>query len=482
MKAIVLSTLNARYSHASIALRYLLANLDELRESAVIEEFIINDPIQPMAEKILSYEPKIVGIGVYIWNARDVADLIEVIKKVSPQTMIILGGPEVSYEPFRVDWSLADYIIQGEGEQAFVNLCRKILEGQRPAERIIRPSLLSLQGLKLPYEYYNDEDVAHRTIYVEASRGCPFLCEFCLSSLDTKVRYFDSDVLLKEFDHLWARGVRTFKFIDRTFNLNIPLAIKLLDFFLSKEPPFFVHFEVIPDHFPEELKERLARFPEGSLQLEVGIQTLDPVVAATIRRPLRLEKIRENIAFLTKHTHAHLHLDLIVGLPGESPEGFGRNLNELVALAHGSEIQIGILKKLSGTTLTRHDQEFGMVYSDKPPYDLLANDLIPFAKMQELKRFARYWDIAYNSGNFRRSVVMLWLDGDVYKGFGAFAKWVYAQTASTWKFSPERFGKLLFDYLTNVVGCDAMEVATVMAEDFSKSGKKVPIYLREVIE
>ena len=197
-KSIVLTTLNARYSHASIGLRYLFANLKELRGDAVIREFVINENVQAIAEQILDHAPRIVGIGVYIWNASDVSELIEVIKKVSPETVVVLGGPEASHLPFRANFDAADYFIQGEGEVAFYELCRDLLAGKRPEHRMIRPPLVDLNAIALPYDCYDDHDVANRYIYVESSRGCPFLCEFCLSAIDEKVRYFPLEPLLEQ--------------------------------------------------------------------------------------------------------------------------------------------------------------------------------------------------------------------------------------------------------------------------------------------
>src|SRR3990167_1511399 len=274
MKKIILTTLNSRFTHTSIALRYLYANLQELQNSAKILEFSINDAIQTIAEKLLLQSPQIIGIGVYIWNVSEVYELIHLIKKISPDTKIILGGPEVSHEPFRVNLDNADFIIQGEGDLAFYELCKNILDDTAPKERILKMSMPSLKNLALPYRYYTDDDIKNRYIYVEASRGCPFECEFCLSSMDEKVRAFNLDELLAEFELLWQRGARNFKFIDRTFNLNIKTANILLDFFLAKTPPYFAHFEVVPDHFPDSIKEKISKFPDGALQLEIGIQTL----------------------------------------------------------------------------------------------------------------------------------------------------------------------------------------------------------------
>lgn len=475
---IILSTLNSRYTHSSVGLRYLYANMQELQANTLLLEFSINDAIQSIAEKILDEKPDIIGLGIYIWNAQQSHELIEILKKVSPETKIILGGPEVSYEPFRVDFSKADFIIQGEGDTSFYRLCKAITEEKAPAEKIIKPVLEDLSTIKLPYQHYSQHDIDNRYIYIEASRGCPFMCEFCLSSIDEKVRNFDIDILIKEFEHLWSMGARNFKFVDRTFNLNMKFANAILDFFLAKEPPYFAHFEVIPDHFPDSIKRKIALFPAGALQLEIGIQTLNLEVANNINRPLKLTKIKENLDFIENETKAHVHLDLIVGLPGEDLKSFGENLNELVRLS-SSEIQIGILKKLSGTTLDRHDIKFGMRYSDIPPYDILSNDLLSFKQIQKMKRFARFWDLTYNSGNFKNSIVLLWKDNTVYDSFYDFSEWIYAQTDSTWKISLDRLSKLLFDYLTSELKMEPAKVAECMIDDLLKiKGRIIPAYLK----
>jgi len=479
---IILTTLNARYTHTAIGLRYLFANMGKLQGETAIREFTINDNIQDIAEQLLDNQPKIIGIGVYIWNALQTSALVATIKRVSPETIIILGGPEVSHVPFRIHFDETDFIIQGEGDIAFGELCKAILAGMLPKERIIRAPLPDVNTMALPYDHYSDEDVANRYTYVEASRGCPFLCEFCLSSIDEKVRNFNVDLILEHLEILWQRGVRSFKFIDRTFNLNIKIATRLLDFFLAKceSEPCFVHFEVIPDHFPDALKERISKFPPASLQLEVGIQTLNPEIAKNIHRNLKLEKIEQNIRFLENETAAHMHLDLIVGLPGESLASFSENLNRLCAMT-GSEIQIGILKKLSGTTLERHDRDYAMIYADLPPYDILKNSCLSFEDIQQMKRFARFWDLYYNSGNFKQCMPLLWPDGDVFTSFHAFSIWIYGQTQSTWKISLERLAELLFTYLTEQ-GHDADDLAEPMLADLLKlEGRKIPNFLKPYV-
>lgn len=478
MNKIVLCTFNARYTHTSIGLRYLYANLKEFQEETVIKEFVINTQVADAVEVVLKESPEIVGIGAYIWNAIEVAEFIDILKSVAPHIVIVVGGPEASYLPHRVDFSEADYFIQGEGDVAFYELCRALKEGNPPKEKFIKADMVDLAKIELPYKYYNDHDVANRQIYVEASRGCPYSCEFCLSSLDKKVRKIDTDRFLKEMQTLWDRGVRSFKFIDRTFNQGITTANRILDFFLAKSPPYFVHFEVIPDNFPNSLKEKIKKFPPASLQLEVGIQTLDEQISQNIYRKLNLPKIRENLKFLEDETKAHLHVDLIIGLPGESMEQFGKNLDLLYSMTK-SEIQLGVLKKLSGTTLNRHDEVYKMVYSKKPPYEIMQNNMYNFTQMQKMKRFARFWDMVYNSGNFKKTVTYLFSDGKVFDGFFAFSKWIYAQTESTWQISLDRLSYLLFRYITEELHVDENELKKVIKEDILRvEGRKLPKFLR----
>ncbi|MGE3299308.1 MAG: DUF4080 domain-containing protein [Arcobacter sp.] len=479
MKNIILTTLNARYSHTSLALRYLYANLKELKENAKILEFVINSSNQTIAEQILEHKPKIVGIAVYIWNATDVAELVQTIKKVSPETIVVLGGPEVSYKPLRVNFDMADYIITGEGEVSFYNLCKDILDGNCKEPRVINSPKVDLENIILPYDDYTDFDIKNRHIYVEMARGCPFECEFCLSSIDTKMRYLSIEVFLEQIDKLWQRGARNFKFIDRTFNIKISYAKAILNYFLEKEEEYFLHFEVIPDNFPEELRELIKKFKAGSLQLEVGIQTLNLDVAKEIHRNLRIDKIKDNLKFLSQETHAHMHIDLIIGLPSETIESFGKNLDLLYTLSTG-EIQVGILKKLSGTTLDRHDKVYGMVYSDLPPYDILKNDLISFEQMQEMKRFARFWDIVYNSGNFQKTTALLFENGKVFENFYDLSKWLYRRSESTYKISLDRMAEFLFEYMS--AKFDKEKIANIILEDVMKvGGRKIPPFLKKII-
>jgi radical SAM superfamily enzyme YgiQ (UPF0313 family) len=255
MSALVLSTLNARYAHASLGLRYLFANLDDdIRADAKIVEFVIGSKTEVLVEQLLAENPRVVSFGVYIWNVEETTKLIAMLKQVAPQIKIIIGGPEVSFETAEQRiFSLTDYVITGAGDVTYNKLAKALLKGPKPLMKVHVGEEFELDDLKLPYAYYTDEDIAKRHLYVEASRGCPFKCEFCLSALDKTAVPFNTERFLAEMAKLYDRGARTFKFVDRTFNLNINTSMAILDFFLERinakpDDPCFAHFELVPDH------------------------------------------------------------------------------------------------------------------------------------------------------------------------------------------------------------------------------------------
>ena len=471
---IVLATLNARYIHASFGLRYLLANLGPLRSETCLLEFDIQQRPMDVAEAILAREPKIVGLGVYIWNVAETTQVVATLKRVRPELIVILGGPEVSYEVEHQEIvRLADFVVTGEADLKFAELCREILAGTPPAAKIVAAEIPDLAQLALPYDFYTDEDVAHRVIYVEASRGCPFTCEFCLSSLDVPVRQFALARLLGEMGRLLERGVNQFKFVDRTFNLNIASSKAILQFFLERwRPGLFVHFEMIPDRLPEALREVIAGFPPGALQFEVGVQTFNEDVSKNISRRQDYGRLEENFRFLRGQTGVHVHADLIAGLPGETLESFAAGFDRLVAL-RPQEIQVGILKRLRGTPIVRHDQPNQMVYSPYPPYEILRNNLLDFPVLQRLRRFARHWDLVGNSGNFIETTPLLWSGGaSPFAAFMKWSEWLHARARQPHGIALARLAEWLFEYLTKERGQAAAEVAQSIWRDWRRAGRR----------
>lgn len=476
MPTIVLATINARYAHASLGLRYLRANLGPLREDSQIVEFVLGQKIEEMAERLLALGPRIVGFGVYIWNVEETTRLVAVLKRVAPQVTVVVGGPEVSYEieEQRI-CALADYVVTGWGDHTFAQLARVLLSGPRPLQKVHVGVQPPLAEIALPYDEYSDEDLRHRYVYVEASRGCPFKCEFCLSALDRTAWPFPLEPLLAALARLYARGARHFKFVDRTFNLKPEIGRRILQFFLDciaqhpQDPPF-AHFELIPDRLPPELKALIARFPPGTLQFEIGIQTFNTRVQQLIARRQDNAAAEENLRWLRTHTQVHLHVDLIAGLPGEDLASFAAGFDRLVRLAP-HEIQVGILKRLRGAPIARHTEAFGLRFNPQPPYNVLATDAIDFATMQRVARFARYWDLVGNSGRFTRTLPLL-LAHAPFARFLAYSDWLYARTGQTAAIANERLYDLLYDWLVHEGGVAPEQARAALAADYVASGAR----------
>ncbi|MCG2586598.1 B12-binding domain-containing radical SAM protein [Massilia sp. TS11] len=466
---ILLSTLNARYAHASLGLRYLLANMGELQPISRLCEFVIGAKTTEVVERLLAQQPRIVGFGVYIWNVEETTRVVAMLKRVAPEVTVVLGGPEVSHETAQQEIvRLADYVITGWGDVTFPRLCQAILHGPKPLMKIHAGEQPPLAELQLPYAQYTDEDIRHRTLYVEASRGCPFKCEFCLSALDKTAWPFPLEAFLAEMERLYQRGARLFKFVDRTFNLNVKTSLRIMQFFLDKiaahpDDPVYAHFELVPDHLPEALKATIAQFPPGALQFEIGIQSFNPEVQAHVSRKQDNAKAAENIRWLVQHSHAHLHVDLIAGLPGEDIASFARGFDQLVGLGP-HEIQFGILKRLRGTPIIRHTEPFGLVFDPYPPYSILATDRIDFASMQRLVRFARYWDLVANSGRFAHSLPVI-LGAQPFARFMALSDWLYANTDATHRIALDRLARLVTRWLHEEGGLDADAAQALVASD-----------------
>ncbi|NOS71668.1 MAG: DUF4080 domain-containing protein [Verrucomicrobia bacterium] len=502
MPDIVLTTLNAKYIHAAFGLRYLMANLGSLKPRACIAEFDINQRPIDIVEALLAHNPRIIGFGIYIWNVSQATEVVAAIKRIRPDVIVILGGPEVSYETeSQKIVELADHVITGEADLKFAEVCGQLLECKSPTwlnsggilqhaesetgapPKIISAPLPEFSQLALPYDLYDEQDVANRIIYVEASRGCPFTCEFCLSSLDIPVRQLPLPLFLGEMQKLINRGVRHFKFVDRTFNLNLNTSWAILEFFLERHREGnFYHFEMIPDRLPEALRETIARFPPGSVQFEVGVQTFNPEVGQLINRKQDNAKLEENLRWLHEHTGVHVHADLIVGLPGETVESFGAGFDRLVRL-QPQEIQVGILKRLRGTPIIRHDAEWQMVYNSHPPYEILQNKLVDFAMMQKMKRFARYWDLVGNSGNFIETAPLLWSGGaSPFQEFMRWSQWLHAQVRRTDSIALARLMELLMNYLIAERRLNREVVAGAVWRDYQRGGRHdMPGFLRDIL-
>jgi len=466
MKDILLVNFNAKYEHASLGMRCLYANLGVLKDRADMLEFILDTRPEEALEAVLKYSPKIVGVGVYIWNSELSVKFAAELKRLRPDILLVAGGPEVCYEtekqPF---YGLADYIIIGEGEDSFRILCEKLLRGKKPPEKLIFSEKPDLAETVLPYDFYSDEDLKNRVVYVESSRGCPFGCEFCLSSLDKKIRFYPLDKLFEAWQKLLDRGLLRFKFTDRTFNADMKRAEAILGFFLERYTDgMFLHFEIVPDRMPEVLFALLKKFPKGSVQLEAGLQTFNPETALLISRRQDNDLAEKNIRRLLSETQVYLHTDLVAGLPGENVGSFASGFDRLYAMGP-QEIQVGILKRLRGAPICRHTEKFEMVYSPFPPYEIRRNRDISFEEMRALKRFSRYWDLVSNSGVFPEASVLLCRGDSPFRSFMDFSEYIYSETRRTYAISRGCLQELIRIYLIQNSGLPSAEVNAALERD-----------------
>jgi radical SAM superfamily enzyme YgiQ (UPF0313 family) len=457
MSDIVLAAINAKWIHPSLALRLLKANLGHLEDQSLILEFALRQPLAEKTEPLLAAAPRILAFSVSIWNHLATIELLEELeKKWRQKPVVILGGPEVSHlQPQAEIFHYADYVICGEGEETFRTLCENILAGGKERDsgkslQFINAQNVNLNEIKTAYHLYTDEDLAKKLVYVEASRGCPFNCEFCLSAVKdghgNAVREFPLEPFLAEMDALVRRGAKTFKFLDRTFNINIERALKIIEFFLEKieeKRNIVVHFEMVPSLFPDELRDALSRFPPETLRLEIGIQTLNGEVATRINRR-QAEKELEALRFLRENTNAIIHADLIAGLPGEDIDSFGRGFDRLWSVLRGksrAEIQLGILKLLPGAPISRHNDEFCMRYNSAPPYEVEETSAMSADDLLRIKNFARFWEIIIN-----RRLMDFSENKAIFKEFIDLSDFLYSRFARNWGIDREELLSAIMEY------------------------------------
>ena len=474
MAPIVLSTITARYSHSAFGLRYLRANLGRWKEQCVLKEFHLKQTPLFVAESILQEKPQIVGLGVYIWNVQEMTQLAQIIKGVTPQTIVIIGGPEVSYEYENMPiFQETDYLIRGEGELVFSQLIEAILTGQKPKQKVWAGEIDNLNTIKMPYDEYTEEDIAHRIIYVESSRGCPFHCEFCLSAIKPGLRFFNKEHFLMEMRKLIQQGAKNFTFVDRTFNIRDDHALEIIQFFLKfVKKDMRIHFEIVPDRLNDRILEEFKKFPDGTLHLEVGLQTVNRKTQELISRRQNLTRTFEVLQFLKEKTGAKIHADLVAGMPAETWDSFREGFNYLIEAAP-QEIQLGILKRLRGAPISRHIEEYQMVFAPFPPYEILQTSTLSFEELQKLKRMARYLELYYNQGNFSRSLnLLLQSDKTAFDAFVKFSDYIWKKTVKTHELSLSTLANLLFSYLLSVKKFPADIIENAVKTDYAqKSGR-----------
>ena len=409
----ILVGINSKYVHTNLAIRYLKKYIEQnSNEKIKIYESSINNNIQKIIRDIVEYEPDNIFFSVYIWNVEMVFKITKELKKILPNKRIILGGPEVSYNPEEIlEKNLEiDGILIGEGENVLLNFLTKDIKDvkgvyYREDNKIkfngFEPLIENLDIIPFPYDDEELEDI-HKIVYYESSRGCPFNCSYCMSSIDKSVRYFSLERTKKDLKKFIDIGTRLVKFVDRTFNLNKDRYMEIWKFLLENyRENITFHFEINANIFDDEVLEFLKKVPRKLFQFEIGVQTTNPSTMKAINRNNNLDKLFHNVTFINKNIH--LHLDLIAGLPFEDYETFGKSF-DYVYKTKCEMIQLGFLKMLKGTQMKDEGEKYSYKYLDFPPYEILSNEFISYKDICRLKDIEEVLDFYYNSQKFLKSV------------------------------------------------------------------------------
>lgn len=425
---ILLATLHAKYSHASLALPCLAAYCRDIPETEItIREWTVNEPREHILRLVMAEQADLIAFSCYIWNIEQTLRIVSDIKKISPQTRIVLGGPEVSFGTFNLmhDNPAIDFVIKGEGEEAFRKLIITLLRehisqlqesfaeidnlffrvGGDMASGPLSRKNLELDRLPSPFAT-GIVDFSKPLIYYETSRGCPFSCAFCLSSVEGTVRSFSLDRIKKDLLFLMSSDVAQIKLVDRTFNYDAGRADKLWEFILEHNRSSHFHFEIGADLLTDNNMKILARVPEHTFRFEIGVQSASQTTLEQVKRSADLQGIFANVRRLVSETSIELHLDLIAGLPGEGYDGFLASL-QTVADLHPNDIQIEPLKLLKGSPMREIGRREGYCFSEFPPYTILSTPWLSYEDICRVETIGRLLDLFNKHGGFATALRLL---------------------------------------------------------------------------
>jgi len=471
----VLATLNAKYIHMSLALRYLKA-YSEKEFDIELAEYTIKDPAMNVVTDLFRRAPDVVGFSCYIWNIEETIGIVRMLKKIRPDVRVVLGGPEVSYdtEYWMKRVPEVDFIVMGEGEETLHHLLTELRGGSdkfhfvfgiayrgRDGEVVLNPGRPKASLDDLPSPHYFAEDVPQlptRVVYFETSRGCPFSCQFCLSSIEVGVRYFDIERTKRDLLHLIRSGAKLIKFVDRTFNIKRDYALEIFQFLIDNHGGSCVfQFEITADIMrPEVIAYLSEHAPPGVFRFEIGVQSTNEATNEIIQRRQNFAKLSRTVTMIKESGKIDQHLDLIAGLPEENYESFRKTFNDVFALGP-EELQLGFLKMLRGTGVRARAADYGYIYMDHAPYEILGNDILPFSDIVRIKQaedvLEKYWNAHRADASVRYLIDEAFPSAwDFFQGFGAYWE------SRGW----ERIGHQLEDLFSRLREFVAMEAAAAL--------------------
>lgn len=410
----LLVAINSQFVHTNLAVLYLKAACSGTGDVR-IAEFSVNEPINRIYSGIVAGNPDIVCFSCYIWNIEIVSKLCEDLKKAMPEVIIIAGGPEVSFENGGLlsESRNVDYIIAGEGEEKLPWLLNLLENGEKPSEEEIQQfksysEIEDLGKIALPYKLIKKGSLKNKIAYIEASRGCPFRCAYCMSSLTSGVRFFPLEKVYEAIDILAGSGAGVIKFVDRTFNCNEERALAIWKYITKyRDKGLVFHFEIDPGLLTCNMLNCLEEMPEGLIQIEAGIQSVNPKTLSAVQRSDHTEKAFSNLSRLLSFKNIHVHVDLIAGLPFEGYNEFKYSFNRVYSLS-AHHFQLGFLKLLRGSEMKRNAEMYGIIYRNYPPYEIIGNECITPAELLKLKDIEACLELFYNSGRFMLTMRILY--------------------------------------------------------------------------
>lgn len=427
---IMLAAINAKYIHSNLAVYSLRAFAERYQEEIRIAEYTINQQTDEILRDLYREKPDLLCFSCYIWNLEYVEELVREIKKILPDTILWLGGPEVSYDAGAVLHRLpeVDGVMKGEGEETFLQLLDFYHGEIRSLEEIAGITFRADNGevvenewrevldlSRVPFVYRDLGMFEHKIIYYESSRGCPFRCSYCLSSVDKCLRFRDLNLVKQELQFFLDAGVLQVKFVDRTFNCRHSHAKEIWTYLLEHDNGITnFHFEISADLLDEEELEILSRMRKGLVQLEIGVQSTNPDTIREIKRTMNFERLSGITNRIREMGTIHQHLDLIAGLPFEGYESFGKSFDDVYAL-RPEQLQLGFLKVLKGSYMQEHAKEYGLIYKEKPPYEVLGTKWLSYGEISRLKQVEEIVEVYYNSGQFVHT--LFWLSQELPSAF-----------------------------------------------------------------
>ena len=485
---ILLAACNAKYIHSNLAVYDLKAYSSDYDEHVILREYTINQPKDEILKDIYSSGADVVCFSCYIWNISFVRELIRDLVKILPKTAFWAGGPEVSYdaEKFLTEMPEMTGVMVGEGEKTFHDLLEFYIDGKdsleeisgiayRTGDKIIHNGWRELMDLSaIPFVYEHLEKFENRIIYYESSRGCPFSCSYCLSSIDKKLRFRDLELVKKELQFFLDHRVPQVKFVDRTFNCKHEHAMTIWKYILEHDNGVTnFHFEISADLLREEEMELMSQMRPGLIQLEIGVQSTNPETIRAIHRHMDLKKLEHCVNRVHSFRNIHQHLDLIAGLPYEDYDIFHKSFNDVYQMKP-DQLQLGFLKVLKGSLMQKEAEVYGIVYKEKEPYEVLSTNWLTYGEVLKLKMVESMVEVYYNSGQFWHTLEYLVpLEKDAFTFYEKLGSFYEKKGYSEISHSRMRRYEILLEYLKEETDVPAEVAAQKMLYD---------LYLREKLK